>query len=70
MTESTTRNTVQLGCGTLIVIALIVMVFSGGKNSDTLQKSMNELHVKVDRLETKIDELSRRLPPAPDRPVR
>ena len=59
MSESGTGNNVQLGCGTLIIIALIVLFFSGGRDVDNLQKSVDELHIKVDRLEMKIDALSR-----------
>ena len=60
MSDSNSGNGVQLGCGTLIVIALIVMIFSGGRDTDKLLKSVNELNAKVDRLEQKIDELSKR----------
>jgi outer membrane murein-binding lipoprotein Lpp len=67
MSDSNPNNGVQLGCGTLIVIALIVMFFSGGRDTDKILKSVNELNAKVDRLEQKIDELSKRadLQPAP-----
>lgn len=58
MSERTSDSKVQLGCGTLIVIALIVMFFSGGRDSDELRRSVDELNAKVDRLEKKIDELS------------
>ena len=56
----TTDNTVSLGCGTLIIIALIVLFFSGGRDVDKLQKSLDQLESKIDRLEMKIDELSKR----------
>jgi outer membrane murein-binding lipoprotein Lpp len=54
-------NTVQLGCGTLIIIAIIVMVFSGGNDMKKLQSEMEDMNQKVDRLEKKIDELSQSL---------
>lgn len=57
MNESNTKNTAQLGCGTLIIIALIVMFFSGGRESQGLRNNVNELNIKVDRLEKKIDAL-------------
>jgi outer membrane murein-binding lipoprotein Lpp len=57
---SNTNNTVSLGCGTLIIIALIVLFFSGGRDVDKLQKSIDELESKIDRLEMKLDELSKR----------
>jgi cell division protein FtsL len=51
----------QLGCGTLIVIAIIVMIFSGGRDSSKLKREVRELNQKIDRLERKIDALSARL---------
>jgi len=59
VSDSKTDNKVQLGCGTLIIIALIVMFFSGGRDSKELRKSVDELNSKVDRLEQKIDDLSK-----------
>jgi hypothetical protein len=66
------NNTVQLGCGTLIIIAIIVMIFSGGDDRKKLQREMEVMNQKVDRLEKKLDELSQTLsrqpasePPAP-----
>ena len=56
-----TDNKVQLGCGTLIIIALIVMFFSGGRESAKLRTRVDELHQKIDRLEEKIDWLSPRV---------
>jgi outer membrane murein-binding lipoprotein Lpp len=69
MNTAATDKQVQLGCGTLILIALIVMIFSGGGDIDKLQMSIDELQTKVDRLEQKIDELSQRAeaPPNPPR---
>ncbi|HEX7706284.1 MAG TPA: hypothetical protein VF701_07495 [Thermoanaerobaculia bacterium] len=58
MTETNADNKTQLGCGTLIIIALIVMLFSGGRDSKRLRKSVDELNTKVERLEKKIDDLS------------
>lgn len=58
MSEPNTNNTAQLGCGTLIIIALIVMVFSGGRESKELRQSVNALNAKLDRLEKKIDALA------------
>lgn len=61
MGEQHSDNRVQLGCGTLIIIALIVMFFSGGHDSERLRSRVDELHQKVDRLEKKIDELSQKV---------
>ena len=68
MSEQHTDNRVQLGCGTLIIIALIVMIFSGGQSSDTLRHSVEDLSQKVERLEKKIDMLVRKAdqPPLPE----
>lgn len=62
MTETNSNNKVQLGCGTLIIIAIIVAMFSGGQESKELKESVDALNAKVERLEQKIDELSRRIP--------
>jgi len=61
-----TNNNVQLGCGTLIIIAIIVMIFSGGNDTKKLRGQLDEVNGKIDRLEKKIDDLSQRLgqPPA------
>lgn len=65
MSEPKADNKVQLGCGTLIVIAIIVMIFSGGRESRSLRESVEALNVKIDRLEQKIDDLSKRIPERP-----
>ena len=65
MTDMPTDNKVQLGCGTLIIIAIIVMLFSGGNDSRKLRSQLDDLNRKVDRLEKKIDELSLKLGQAP-----
>ena len=61
MGEHHTDNKVQLGCGTLIIIALIVMFFSGGRDSGKLRTRIEDLHQKVGRLEKKIDRLSQKV---------
>ena len=60
MNAATTDKQVQLGCGTLILIAIIVMIFSGADDLDEIETSIEELQTTVDRLEQKIDELSQR----------
>lgn len=52
-------NRVQLGCGTLIIIALIVMIFSGRSNVDELKGNVQELTRQVLVLQGKVDTLSR-----------
>lgn len=61
MTERPAETKAQLGCGTLIIIAIIVMIFSGGRDSSRLRDDVEQLNEKIDRLESKIDELSMRL---------
>ena len=51
-------NRVQLGCGTLIVIALIVMIFSGRSKVDELRGNIEELTKQVVVLQEKVDSLS------------
>ncbi len=43
-------NKVQLGCGTLIIIALIVMFLSGGNRVDDLKKNVQELILLLSKL--------------------
>lgn len=62
MLDTKSDNKVQLGCGTLIIIAIIVAMFSGGRESRELQESVDALNTKVERLEQKIDELSKKIP--------
>lgn len=52
-------NQVQLGCGTLIIIALIVMIFSGRSNVDELKGNVQELTKQVLVLQGKVEALSR-----------
>lgn len=61
MNERPAETKAQLGCGTLIIIAIIVMIFSGGRDSSQLKNDVAKLNEKIDRLESKIDELSNRL---------
>lgn len=65
MTDMPTDNKVQLGCGTLIIIAIIVMLFSGGSDSKKLRGQLDDVNRKLDRLEKKIDELSQKVAQAP-----
>lgn len=61
MSEQLKQDKVQLGCGTLVIIAIIVMIFSGDRGSKRMQSRVDELNAKIDRLETKIDDLSKKL---------
>ncbi len=55
------NNSVQLGCGTLIVIAIIVAIFSGGRSDNEVKRELRDLNQKVELLEKKIDTLNQRL---------
>lgn len=61
MSDVAGNNKVQLGCGTLIVIGIIVMIFSGDRGSSQLRAEIQPLNQKIDRLESKIDSLSKQL---------
>ncbi len=63
MSEQPTRDGVQLGCGTLIIIALIVMFFSGGRDTNALRTKLEDVSQKLDRLEKKLDAISERFGP-------
>ena len=64
--ENPPRNGVQLGCGTLLIIAIIVMFFSGGSDTKEMKARLNDMAQKIDRLEQKIDALTEKLnPPQP-----
>ena len=51
-------NKAQLGCGTLIVIALIVFFFSGRTQMDDQKRSIDELKSQVIVLQQKVDALA------------
>jgi hypothetical protein len=59
---------VQLGCGTLIIIALIVLFFSRGDTKEVeqevrgLRSEVNELRRVIERQSDEIRRLSDRLP--------
>lgn len=53
--------TAQLGCGTLILIGIIVAAFSGRGEISDLSDDVSALREQVSRLETKIDSLNARL---------
>ena len=47
----------SLGCGTLILIAVIVMIFGGNQNHDKLERSVDSLSREVNQLRSDIGEL-------------
>ncbi len=51
------QSGVQIGCGSLIIIAIIVMIFSGGRDRDDLRGKLDEMDKRLERIEKKIDAL-------------
>ncbi|HUP64385.1 MAG TPA: hypothetical protein VM557_03795 [Thermoanaerobaculia bacterium] len=68
ITQSGHAPKVQLGCGTLLLIALIVMIFSGRGSERELKREIQELNAKIDRLEQKIDALGAESDVSPTEP--
>ena len=60
-------NRVSLGCGTLILIALIVVIFGnmGGHDAshqvNALQEQIAKLNLTVDKLQAKLDDQTKKL---------
>ena len=50
---------VELGCTSLVIIAIIVLIFSETNSTRGLKKRIEELNAKIDRLEKKIDQLQK-----------
>ena len=58
--SSESRNqTVSLGCGTLILIAIIVMIFSGDDNN--VERELRQLQQEVQQLKSAVEAQSRTL---------
>lgn len=58
--------TAQLGCGTLILIAIIVALFSGRGDVEELRHEVTALRDQITRLEAKIDSLSMKVAASPE----
>jgi hypothetical protein len=55
-----TSNKAELGCGTMILIALIVLIFSNcGNKVGDLRNDVQALTKQVEVLQQKVDSLSR-----------
>jgi hypothetical protein len=54
MADESRTQQVSLGCGTLILIALIVLIFSG-RRTDDLEREIRGLRSDVNELKTSID---------------
>ncbi|MFK7817448.1 MAG: hypothetical protein AB8G99_01910 [Planctomycetaceae bacterium] len=55
MSSSSSSNSASLGCGTLILIALIVLFF--GNNNDELTNQVRSLRADVKALSSEVQEL-------------
>jgi hypothetical protein len=55
MIDGRRTQTVQLGCGTLIVIALIVLFFSNGRVNSDLESEIHGLRREVGELKKAIE---------------
>lgn len=53
-----TRDHASIGCGTLILIAIIVAIFSGRGEMENLERDVFDLTQQVKRLEEKLDHLT------------
>ena len=65
MANTPTESRVQLGCGTLIIIAIIVALFSGGRSDSRQRRQLEEMNERLARIEQKIDDLSRKFGQVP-----
>lgn len=54
--DGTRQEKVQLGCGTLILIALIVIIFSGNN-----QRGIREMNAKLDAIGRRLEAIEQRL---------
>jgi hypothetical protein len=54
---------VSLGCGALILIALIVAFFSPRVDLAPVQSKLSEMDIRLQRLEEKLDQLSKKVNP-------
>jgi hypothetical protein len=61
MTDKPADNKVQLGCGTLIIIAIIVALFSGSSDSRRIKRDLEEVNQRLERIDQKLDALTERI---------
>lgn len=57
MPDSDHQQKVSLGCGTLILIAIIVLIFSGGGKTSALQREIADLRNEVRNLGSEVRSL-------------
>ena len=51
------RETVQLGCGTLVLIAIIVLVFSGANQTKDIEREISHLQAEIAGLRKQVSVL-------------
>lgn len=61
MSDSRGTQNVSLGCGTLILIALIVLFFSGGGRVSDLEREVRGLRTEIRELRTLVERQSDQL---------
>jgi cell division protein FtsB len=54
MADNSRSQTVSLGCGTLILIALIVLIFSN-RGVDDLEREIKQMHTEIGALKQSVD---------------
>ena len=52
------NKTVSLGCGTLILIAIIVLIFGNSGSNKELDQRLDRIEQQLDRIEQKVDKLN------------
>lgn len=56
MVDDRRSGPVSLGCGTLIVIGIIVLLFSGGGRIQDMETELRSMHSELGRLRTVIEQ--------------
>ena len=54
MNTPETNQKVSLGCGTLILIAIIVLIFGGSSSQSTTRTELREMKIEIQRLGNEI----------------
>jgi len=57
MNTSETNQKVSLGCGSLILIALIVLIFGGNSSESLMRTQMQEMKAEIQRLGNEVKSL-------------
>ncbi len=56
MSERGGSQGVSLGCGTLVLIALIVLIFSGGGKMQDVETKVDNLNTEIENLRTVVEQ--------------